>query len=93
MLVFGLLLLGVGYASRLRATTLAGAFMTVVWLLSLLLLIHLPKALQITAVYIMIGGGVFFATGLALAVYRDRLKTLPERFKRREGVFRVLGWR
>jgi hypothetical protein len=41
----------------------------------------------------MIGGGLFFGIGLLLSVYRDRLLTLPERFKRREGVFRVLSWR
>jgi hypothetical protein len=28
-----------------------------------------------------------------LSVYRDRLLTLPENARRREGVFRVLGWR
>ena len=35
----------------------------------------------------------FFGAGLLLSVYRDRLRTLPDRFKRREGVFRVLTWR
>ena len=45
------------------------------------------------AVYLMIGGAVFFGTGLGLSLYRDRLLTLPDRLKRREGVFRVLTWR
>jgi hypothetical protein len=93
MLALGLLLLAAGYACRLKAPTLAGAFMMAVYLLSLVLFLRIPERLQTTALYIMIGGGVFFATGLVLAVYRDRLRTLPERIKRREGVFRVLAWR
>jgi hypothetical protein len=93
MLVLGLLLLATGYACRLRAPTLAGGFMMVVYLLSLVLFIRIPERLQTTALYIMAGGGVFFATGLALALYRDRLRTLPDRIKHREGVFRVLSWR
>jgi hypothetical protein len=28
-----------------------------------------------------------------LSVYRERLLALPDRIKRHEGVFRVLGWR
>ncbi len=93
MLAFGLLLLATGYACQLKATTLAGAFMMIVWVLSLLLFLRLPKQLQTTAVYMMVGGGAFFLTGLLLSIYRDRLLTMPKRIKRREGVFRVLSWR
>lgn len=93
MLLFGLLLLVVGYASQLKATTVAGAFMTAAWVLSLVLLVKFPQELKTPAVYLMIGGGTFFALGLLLSVYRERLKTLPERIKRHEGVFRVLSWR
>jgi hypothetical protein len=57
------------------------------------LFLRLPEKLQTTAVYIMVGGGVFFTAGLLLSLYRDRLLALPERIKRREGVFRVLTWR
>ncbi len=38
-------------------------------------------------------GAVIFLTGLLLSIYRDRLLALPEKVKRREGIFRVLGWR
>jgi hypothetical protein len=93
MLVFGLLLLASGYACQLKAPTLWGTFMMVVYILSLVLYVQLPEKLNTAAVYIMIGGGVFFLTGLFLSIYRDRLLALPERFKRREGVFRVLSWR
>ena len=39
------------------------------------------------------GTGAVFAVGLVLSFYRDRLLALPDRIKRREGVFRVLSWR
>jgi hypothetical protein len=93
MLAAGLLLLASGYMFQIKSTTLAGATLTVTYLVSLVLFIRLPQQLQTTAVYLMIGGGVFFAAGLLLSLYRDRLLHLPERIKRREGVFRVLSWR
>ena len=37
--------------------------------------------------------GVFFVTGLLLSIYRDRLLLLPDKIKRREGMFKVLNWR
>jgi len=45
------------------------------------------------ATFITVFGGLVFGLGLMLSVYRERLLTLPDRIKRREGVFRVLGWR
>jgi hypothetical protein len=93
MLAAGLLLLASGYVLRIRSTTLMGAALLGLYLVSLLLYVRLPEQLQTTAVYLMIGGGVFFGAGVVLSVYRDRLLTLPERVKRREGLFRVLTWR
>jgi hypothetical protein len=93
MLAAGLLLLATGFMFRIKSTTLNGAFLSVLYLVSLLLYLTVPKQLQTTAVYIMVGGGVFFGAGLLLSLYRDRLLALPERIKRREGVFRVLTWR
>jgi hypothetical protein len=93
MLAAGLVLLAAGFSSQIKSTTLAGGFMMAAYLVTLLLYVRLPEKLQTMAVYIMIGGGVFFAIGLLLSIYRDRLLQLPERVKRREGVFRVLTWR
>ncbi len=93
MLVSGLVLLATGFMFQIKSTTLSGAFLSVLYLVSLVLYLTVPKQLQTTAVYIMVGGGTFFAIGLFLSLYRDRLLTLPERMKRREGVFRVLTWR
>jgi hypothetical protein len=93
MLAAGLVLLAAGYICRIRSTTLAGGFLMAVYLLTLLLYVRLPEKLHMGAVYIMVGGGLFFGVGLLLSLYRDRLLQLPERIKRREGVFRVLTWR
>jgi hypothetical protein len=93
MLAAGLLLLAAGFICQIRSTTLAGGFLTAAYLVTLLLYLRLPEQLRTTAVYIMIGGGLFFTAGLLLSLYRDRLLQLPERLKRREGVFRVLTWR
>jgi hypothetical protein len=93
MLAMGLLMLATGFMFRIKSTTLSGAFLSVLYLVSLVLFLRVPEKLQTTAVYIMVGGGVFFAAGLLLSLYRDRLLALPERIKRREGVFRVLTWR
>jgi hypothetical protein len=49
--------------------------------------------IKTAAVLLTIGGGVIFGTGLLLSIYRDRLLMLPDKIKRREGVFRVLSWR
>ncbi len=92
-LAAGLLLLAAGVLTRVRSTTLTGAAVMAVYLLTLVAFVRLPAMLQTAAVYLMIGGGLFFLVGLLLAVYRDRLLALPQKIKRREGVFRVLNWR
>jgi hypothetical protein len=92
-LAAGLVLLAVGFICQVKSTTLAGAVSMILYVVSLLLYVRLPEQLQTTAVYMMVGGGLFFAVGLLLSLYRDRLLSLPDRIKRREGVFRVLTWR
>jgi hypothetical protein len=93
MLTAGLVLLATGYMFRIKSTTLGGASLMATYLITLLLFIRFPAELQTTAVYMMIGGALFFAAGLLLSLYRDRLLEMPDRIKRREGVFRVLTWR
>jgi hypothetical protein len=92
MLAAGLLLLTTGFLFQLRATTVVGGILMALYLLTLLFFIPLPETKSI-ALYIMIGGGIFFLVGLLLSIYRDRLLTLPDRIKRREGIFKVLTWR
>ena len=86
-------LLVTGLTFQLKATTFVGGLGVGAYVLSLLLLIHLPDRLQTTSVILTVAGACVFATGLLLSLYRDRLLELPDRIKRREGVFRVLSWR
>ena len=59
----------------------------------LLLYINALPNVQTAAIWMTIGGGVIVAAGVLLSVYRDRLLTLPDQVKHREGIFRVLTWR
>jgi hypothetical protein len=93
VLVLGLALLGIGVLCRIRWSTLTGAASLAIYVLSLVLLVRLPDQLQTTAIYMMVGGGVFFATAVLLSIYRDRLLALPRKVKSGEGVFEVLTWR
>ncbi len=61
MLAAGLLLLATGFMFQIKSTTLSGAFLSVLYLVSLVLFLRVPEKLQTTAVYIMVGGGLFFA--------------------------------
>jgi hypothetical protein len=65
----------------------------VIYLVSLVLYINMLENVQTAAIWMAIGGGVIFGAGILLSIYRDRLLTLPEQVKRREGIFKVLGWR
>jgi hypothetical protein len=89
----GLLLLGSGLMCKLRSTTIAGAALLGVYILSLLTLIRLPSQLQSVSVVMMVGGALFFGTALLMSVYRDRIVSLPRRIREGEGVYRVLKWR
>jgi hypothetical protein len=94
LLTGGLLLLASGFVFQVKSTTLTGAGMVTVYVVTLLLFARgLFERLQTAALWLVVGGGLIFVIGLVLAVYRDRLLTLPERVKNREGVFRVLSWR
>ena len=49
--------------------------------------------LEGASLWMIFGGGTVFLVGLVLSVCRDRLLALPEKIKRREGIFRLLSWR
>ncbi|MEX1042937.1 MAG: hypothetical protein WDZ51_20045 [Pirellulaceae bacterium] len=93
LLAAGLALIGSGILCRIRATTITGAVSLVIYLATLLVYIRLPEQLQHVAVYMMIGGGVFFGTALLLSIYRDWILALPSRMRQHQGVFKVLTWR
>jgi hypothetical protein len=93
LLVAGLALLSSGFMLELKTTTLCGGAMMALYLLTLFAYVRLPEKLQTTGAMMAIAGGVLFAVGLLLSIYRDRLLALPEQVKRRQGVFRILNWR
>ncbi len=86
------LLVGSGLVFRLKSTTLVGCLGTVVYFVSLAMFIKFGR-LNTVATLITVGGGTIFGVGLVLAFFRDRLLALPERIKKREGIFKVLNWR
>jgi hypothetical protein len=93
MLAAGVLLLATGFIFQIRSTTLIGAGLLVIYLVTLVLYINMLENVQTAAIWMSIGGAAIFGSGILLSVYRDRLLTLPDQVKRRQGIFRVLGWR
>jgi hypothetical protein len=93
MLAAGILLLTSGFIFQLRSTTLTGAGLVLVWVLTIVMYVNKLENIQTAAIWLAIGGAVIFGSGIFLSIYRDRLLTLPERVHRREGIFRVLSWR
>jgi hypothetical protein len=92
MLAAGIILLATGFMFQLRSTTLTGGALMAAYLVTIP--IYLPwKQLGLPAIFLMVGGGAVFGTGLLLSIYRDRLLVLPDKIKRREGIFHVLSWR
>jgi hypothetical protein len=93
MFLAGMLMLSTGFIFQLRSTTITGATLLMIYVLTMLLYINMLQNVQTAAIWMTIGGGVIFGSGVLLSVYRDRLLTLPDQIKRREGIFRVLTWR
>lgn len=93
LLAIGLLLLVSGFAFHIKFTTITGGSMLGLYVVTLVLYVNMIERVQTAAIWMAIGGGTIFGIGLFLSLYRDRLLALPDRIKRREGVFRVLGWR
>jgi hypothetical protein len=91
-LTVGVLLLATGFIFQLKSTTLTGAALTMLYFM--MLLVYVPWArLNTVAIIIIAGGAILFGAGLVLSIYRDRLRTLPARIQRHEGIFAILSWR
>jgi hypothetical protein len=88
------LLFGSGILCRIKATTLIGSVGMLCYLVVIVigLFRHLDEA-WIIGISLTLGGAALFGTGLFLSMYRDRLLALPDKIKRREGIFRIFGWR
>jgi hypothetical protein len=92
LVTVGMILLVSGYILQIRSTTLTGGALLVLQLAMMLVFLGVRAQLAV-GVYLTLGGAAIFASGLLLSLYRDRLATMPERVKNREGVFEVLSWR
>jgi hypothetical protein len=91
-LTVGVLLLATGFIFQLKSTTLTGAALTMLYFM--MLLVYVPWArLNTVAIIIIAGGAIIFGAGLVLSIYRDRLRSLPARIQRHEGIFAILSWR
>lgn len=92
LLTMSIAMLVTGCGWQVKSTTLLGG----VHLLSYLVILVASVAYRpevAVGVYLLVGGGVIFASGVLLSVYRDRLMQLPEMIAKRNGIFRVIGWR
>jgi hypothetical protein len=94
LIVSCIALFGSGVVCRIRASTLIGSAGMVLYLLVILIGLHRHLREQwIVGIYLTLGGVLLFGTGLILSVYRDKLLALPDKIRRREGVFRIFDWR
>ena len=92
LLTATIILLVTGYIFQIKSTTLVGGTLLVIHLA--VLVVSAGQAAQLAVgAYLAIGGTLLFAFGIGLSIYRERLLSLPERIARREGIFRVIGWR
>lgn len=92
LLTVTLAMLTVGVVWRMKAPTLFGGGTFAAYLIVLVVSLLYRPQLAI-GIYLAAGGALLFLVGLLLAVYRERLIAIPDQVAKREGVFRVIGWR
>ena len=94
LLTVTVLMVLTGYVWQIKSTTFLGGISLVFYLFVFVASLSLGLDKQwIVGVYLTVGGGLIFAVGVVLTIYRERLLQLPERISNRQGVFRVLNWR
>ena len=94
LLTVTVLMVLTGYIWQVKSTTFLGGVALVFYLFVFVVSLSLGLEKQwIIGVYLTVGGGLIFALGVGLSVYRERLLQLPERISNRQGVFRMLNWR
>jgi len=92
LLTVTVLMLVTGYSWQIKSTAFFGAAAFALYLVMILVALGWGAQKPI-GVYLAVGGVVIFALGIALSIYRDKLLELPERFAKREGIFRMMSWR
>jgi hypothetical protein len=94
LLTVTVLMVLTGYAWQVKSTTFLGGVSLVLYLFVFVVSLSLGLERQwVIGVYLTVGGGLIFALGIGLSMYRERLLQIPERISNRQGVFRVLNWR
>ena len=92
IVVLTILMLVTGFSWKVQSTTLLGGGTLFLYLLIIIgMLAYQPQVA--TGVYLAVGGGLVFLTGICLSIYREKLLELPDRIAKREGIFQVMGWR
>jgi hypothetical protein len=87
-----LFMLVTGYSWHIKSTTFFGGLGLVLYLI--LVVASLGWRSQVaTGVCLAVGGGLVFACGIALSVFREKLLSLPDQIAHRQGVFSMLNWR
>jgi hypothetical protein len=92
LVTISVLMLLTGFVWQVKSTTLHGGGGLGLYLVVLIVSLGWQPQLAI-GVYLAIGGGLLFASGIALSVYRDKLLAIPAKIANKEGVFRIIGWR
>jgi hypothetical protein len=92
LLTVSVAMLVTGCSWRIKSTTLFGGGNLAVYLLVVIISVLYNPQVAV-GVYLLIGGGLIFAAGIALSLYREKLLELPDRFAKREGLFRIINWR
>jgi hypothetical protein len=82
----------IGTSWHIKSTTFFGGFGLVIYLL--LVVASLGWRAQVaTGVYLAVGGGLVFASGIVLSVFREKLLSLLDQIAHRKGIFSMLNWR
>jgi len=92
LVTISVLMLLTGFVWQVKSTTLHGGGGLGLYLVVLIVSLGWQPQLAI-GVYLAIGGGLLFACGIALSVYRDKLLAIPAKIAKKEGIFRIIGWR
>ena len=92
LLTLTILMVASGAGFQFKAPTMLGGVALGIYLVSII--VDLAYSPQVAVgIYLAVGGLVLFLIGVALSMFRERLLELPEQLARREGVFKIIGWR
>ncbi len=92
LLTMTIIMLATGCSWQIQSTAFFGGLGLLVYLVVIIGSIAYRPEVAV-GVYLLVGGALLFGSGILLSIYRDRLLKLPEQISRREGIFRIIGWR